>query len=268
MRFIPYCFFNSMISFFSRKPHTYNRSFNVTIQEFTATFERILQRDWLSLCSNNESYINESYELGADIGTCVDDNLDENQRETIQNVSFWLQGVCKLIIGIIGIVSNVAAIPTLCSRKMKSIFNKLLICLLTLHTIYISGAILTQIMWPDWERPKDAWFIVLFSYVLYPLEPLMLYASTLITTLLARQRYLAIRHPIEYWNSNITVNPCIYAMKSLAFVLVVSGLFTVPLFFETSLGYTRVGEIKDINETQFQYVSMLSLEYSKLVKFN
>lgn len=246
--------FNGTMFYYSRKPHPYNVPIATIIHEYTSMFDEILHGDWLSICS--------TYDIVEPvINTCHDNNLDDDQKETIRNVSFWLQGVCKLIIGIIGMISNVTAIPTLCSRKMKSIFNKLLICLLILHTIYLSGAILTQIMWPDWEPPGDAWFILLFSYVLYPLDPLMVYSSTFITILLARQRYLAIRHPIEYRNSTITVNPCTHAMKSLAFVLVVSGLFTIPLFFETSLAYLKSGEIKDVNETHFQYVSMFLLIY-------
>ena len=202
---------------------------------------------WRNICTDYEWDDTERH-------ICEDDAIDESQKETIGNISFWLQGVFKFAIGIIGVISNLVAIPILCRQSMRSIFNKLLISLLVLHTIYLLAVIFTQMMWPDWENhPKD-WFIVLFIFVLKPLQPLMLNSSTLITILLARQRYLAIRHPIEYRNSTIAVNPCIYAMKSLIFVLTASGLFALPIFFETSLGYTVVGAIEDVNKTHFQYV--------------
>lgn len=186
---------------------------------------------------------------------CDNTNLNEKQNETIQNVSFWLQEVATLVIGAIGVVSNLVAMPILCQHSMKSIFNRLLISLLALHTIYLIGVILTQVMWADWDQHPKGWLLILFSFVLHPLEPIMLYSSTLITTLLARQRYLAIRHPIEYRNSTITVNPCTYALKVLASTLVVSGLFALPMFFEATVAFFNVGKIEGFNATHFQYVS-------------
>ena len=187
------------------------------------------------------------------------DGLDGSQVEKIQNISFWMKGVCQLTIAIIGIVSNLAAVPILCSNAMKSIFNKLLICLLLLHTVYLCGVLLMGIMWPEWEnndeKLSEVWFMILFSFVVYPLQQLMLYSTTFITTLMARQRYLAIRHPIEYRNSTMMINPWVPAIKSLSLVLVVSGLFCVPLFFETAINYDHFGTIKNINQTHFQYVS-------------
>ena len=197
--------------------------------------------------------------LGTSTLMCSDDKLGISQIEDIQHVSFWVEDVCQLTIGLIGIISNIIAIPTLCSREMKSIFNKLLICLLVLHTIFISGVLLTQTMWPARESfgKSNDWFIILFSFVLYPLEQLMLYSSTFITILMARQRYLAIRHPIEYRNSTIALNPWIPAIKSVFVVLIAASLFTLPLYFETSVKSVDVRMFHDINSTHFQYVSTI-----------
>lgn len=236
-----------LIVYLDRKPHAIGIKLISAFHEYAFIFDEILDPSWRDICTDYEWDDTER-------NVCKDDAIDESQKETIGNISFWLQGIFKFIIGIIGVISNLAAIPTLCHQSMKSIFNKLLISLLVLHTIYLLAVIFTQMMWPDWENhPKD-WFIVLFIFVLKPLQPLMLYSTTFITILLARQRYLAIRHPIEYRNSTIAVNPCIYATKSLVFVLIASGLFALPIFFETSLGYTVVGAMEDINTTHFQYV--------------
>ena len=189
---------------------------------------------------------------------CFESGLDNSQLEKIQSVSFWMEGIFQLTIAVIGIVSNLAAIPILCVNAMKSIFNKLLICLLILHTVYLIGVLLMGIMWPEWknndEKLSEVWFIVLFSFVVYPLQQLMLYSSTFITTLMARQRYLAIRHPIEYRNSTTGINPWVPAVKSLMLVLALSGLLCVPLFFETAIRYDEFGTIKSVNTTHFQYV--------------
>ena len=251
---------NEFFNFF-RKPHPYrSESFNDTFHGFAATFDERLDADWRYLCMNYEWVDNENKK------SCENTNLTDKQNEIIQTISFCLQGVTKVIIGTIGVLSNLAAIPTLCQHSMKSIFNKLLICLLLLHTIYLLGVILTQVMWTDWELHPKSWLFILYSFVLHPLEPLMLYSATLITTLLARQRYLAIRHPIEYRNSTITVNTCTYAMKVLAFVLVVSGLFALPMFFEATIGYTKMGKIEEVNMTHFQYVSNYRFQITKIYR--
>ena len=131
---------------------------------------------------------------------CVELKFDISQIDQIQAFSFWIEGICQFTVGIVGIISNLLAIPILCSSKMKSIFNRLLICLLSLHTVYLICVILSEIMWPAWDdNPQSlskVWFIFSFSYVLHPLRQLMRYSSTYFTALMARQRYLAIRPPI------------------------------------------------------------------------
>ena len=197
--------------------------------------------------------------LGKSTPMCTDDRLDMFEFEDVHSFSFWMEGVCQFPIGIVGIISNVLAIPILCSSCMKSIFNRLLICLLILHTVYICSVLLTETMWPVWKNDphniSEAWFIILFSFVLHPLKQLMLYSSTYITVLLARQRYLAIRHPIEYRNSVLSTNPWVPAIKSLMFVLVAAALCTFPLFLETSVEYDEIGRVHEVNATHFQYVS-------------
>jgi len=143
-----------------------------------------------------------------------------------------VEGVCQFILGTIGIISNLLAIPILCHKRMNTIFSKLLICLLVLHTVYLGCVLVMELMWPSWndnpQRISESWFIFIFSYGLYPLKQLMHYSSTFFTTLMARQRFLAIRHPIEYRNSTLTINPWVSVMKSLSFVIVTGALFTFP----------------------------------------
>ena len=194
---------------------------------------------------------------------CVADeltNFTSNEIQTIDSARFWLEGVFQFIVGSIGIFSNLLAIPILCGRGMQSIFNKLLICLLILHTVYIFSSLVAEAMWQPWENdnPQDStpfWLIILFSFVLHPLKQLMLFSSIFITILMAKQRYMAIRHPIQYRNTIQSENPWRSAMKSLAIVLTTAGVFTFPLFFETSVESYQVGGVVRINASHFQYVS-------------
>ena len=195
---------------------------------------------------------------------CGEDDLEDNlQKELIQNVLFWTESVFQIMVGVFGIFSNLVAIPILCCSSMKSIFNKLLICLLLLHTIYICGVLSTVIIWQRLENGaqgiSNVCLSILFYYVLYPLPSLMLYSSTFITMLMARQRYLAIRHPIQYRNSNLTINPWVPAIKSLSLVLTAALLLTIPLFLEISINSEEVGGVKG-NATHFQYVSIVLIE--------
>ena len=155
-------------------------------------------------------------------------------------------------------MSNLIAIPILCNKRLNNIFNKLLICLLVLHTVYIICVLLTEMMWPSWDENyqgiSEPWFIFVFSYILHPFRRLMRYSSTFFTTLMARQRYLAIRHPIEYRNLTLTTNPWKYVMKSLILAILTGALFTFPLFLETSVEEVEVERL-EFNSTHFKLVS-------------
>lgn len=252
------------VMFIFRKPYSYNTS----LYDFLATLTPLLYNDTgnLSQMVNdfNKFVILRTNDSDDEPRTkvCSKGSLEDTfQHEFVQSMVFWTEGIFQSIVGIIGIVSNIVAIPILCRPSMKSIFNKLLICLLILHTIYICGVISMEIIWPWLNNGthiiSDLWLTILFSYVLHPLQPLMLYSSTFITMLMARQRCLAIRHPIEYRNSNLTVNPWVPAMKSLSVVLVTATVLTFPLFFESSVETKTFGTVQEINKTHFQYVSSI-----------
>ena len=190
---------------------------------------------------------------------CVEYKLNTSEIEQIQTFSFWIEGVCQFVLGGFGIMSNLIAIPILCNKRLNNLFSKLLICLLVLHTVYIICVLLTEIMWPSWDENyqgmSETWFIFVFSYILHPLRRLMRYSSTFFTTLMARQRYLAIRHPIEYRNLTLTTNPWKSVMKNLLLVIVTGALFTFPLFLETSVEEVEVERL-EFNSTHFKLVSI------------
>ena len=52
-----------------------------------------------------------------------------NQKEILSSVSFWLDGFVQIIIGCLGFAGNAIAIPVLSSRKLSSIFNRILVFL-------------------------------------------------------------------------------------------------------------------------------------------
>ena len=116
---------------------------------------------------------------------CLEYNLSMIQIKQIHWISFWIEGVSQFTLGAMGIVLNLLSIPVLCSMRINSIFNKLLICLLLLHTVYIICILLIQSMWPAWDDDSqnisEPWFILSFSYVLRPLQKTMRYSSTFLS---------------------------------------------------------------------------------------
>ena len=60
-----------------------------------------------------------------------------NQKEILSNVSWWLEGITQIIIGCMGFAGNTIAIPVLSSRKLNSIFNRIL--------VFLAGIILQRL---------------------------------------------------------------------------------------------------------------------------
>ena len=82
------------------------------------------------------------------------------------------------------------------------------------------------------EIPPTYWLDLLFHHFLYPLKPLLLHASTFLTVFMARERYKAIRHPLEYRNATAGVSPWRTAAKYVAPMVLAAAAFVSPLYFE------------------------------------
>ena len=192
--------------------------------------------------------------------SCVSDNLDTFQSERLEKVQFWIDGVGQLIIGIVGIISNLLAILVLSrTRIFGSIFGKLLACLLICHSFYIVCVGVNEKMYPSWYRHTEqvakTSFTIYLCYLARPLGTLMRYSSTLFTSLMARQQYLALCYPIQYRNSGLTRNHNVYVITNVMLVLITSALFTFPIYFERSIDIGERTKLHDLNATHFKYVS-------------
>ena len=192
--------------------------------------------------------------------SCVSDNLDTFQSERLEKVQFWIDGVGQLIIGIVGIISNLLAILVLSrTRIFGSIFGKLLACLLICHSFYIVCVGVNEKMYPSWYRHTEqvakTSFTIYLCYLARPLGTLMRYSSTLFTSLMARQQYLALCYPIQYRNSGLTRNHNVYVITNVMLVLITSALFTFPIYFERSIDVMERTKVLDLNATHFKYVS-------------
>ena len=193
---------------------------------------------------------------------CVENRLTLTEIEQLKTFSFWVEGIIQCSLGLVGIISNLVAILVLSKSKMKTVFNKLLICLMCIHTVFISVVILNEIMWPTWDDKPNylsgAFLMYLLTYILDPLQQILRYSSIFITTVMARHRFLSSRHPIAYRNSIKSLSPWKSAVRILILVLVVSVILTAPLVLETSVENTSIDSLHGLNETHFKYVSIIN----------
>ena len=192
---------------------------------------------------------------------CVENRLTLTEIEQLKTFSFWVEGIVQCSLGLVGIISNLVAILVLSNSKMKTVFNKLLICLMCIHTVFISVVILNEMMWPTWDdKPtylSGAFFMYLLTYILDPLQQILRYSSIFITAVMARHRFLSLRHPIAYRNSIKSLNPWKSAVRILILVVVVSLILTAPLVFETAVENTSIDSLHGLNQTHFKYVSII-----------
>ena len=199
---------------------------------------------------------------------CVENRLTLTEIEQLQTFRFWVEGIVQCSLGLVGIISNLVAILVLSNSKMKTVFNKLLICLMCIHTVFISVVILNEMMWPTWDDKPNylsgAFFMYLLTYILDPLQQILRYSSIFITTVMARHRFLALCHPIQYRNSEKSSRPWKSAIKIFIPILTVSLLLTIPLFLEVSVEYENIGNVFGLNETHLKYVSIIELNNGRV----
>eukprot|EP00095_Tigriopus_kingsejongensis_P004803 maker-scaffold182_size278544-snap-gene-0.12 protein:Tk04803 transcript:maker-scaffold182_size278544-snap-gene-0.12-mRNA-1 annotation:"fmrfamide receptor" len=164
----------------------------------------------------------------------------------VKVVGFVLDVMCQSSLGILGILGNLLAIYILVrGKKLQSNFNKILTCLLAVHTTYIINSLTLEIYKQTGGIPFD----IIFSNVLYPCKSMLLYTSTFLTLFMARERYLAVRYPIQYRNASIVGNRWRTAFSNLALCLSLSAAFVVPLIFESEVKVTQIRSVKVFNET-------------------
>ena len=180
------------------------------------------------------------------------------QLEVYETFVWWTECIAQSIIGIAGIIANTVAIPILCSKKMYSIFNRLLVFLAIFDNVFIVCQLLEakRKMTNNFKGHYafDQIHEHVFGYFLYPLHAFVLTASIYITVALALERYRAVWRPVEYHNKYKGVNPWKRILKFyVGPVVVFSVIFCIPKYFEIEfeeeLGFFELENITNTNST-------------------
>ena len=133
--------------------------------------------------------------MNQDNSTSLPNCYESNEQEeaVLKTIGLWIEGVLPIVIGIPGILGNVLASIILSRRSMRNSFNFLLIAL----AVYDSCYILLDIFQKRTELHTSV-YIILFPYLLYPLEMIAMTGSILLTVAIALERYTAVHYPISY----------------------------------------------------------------------
>ena len=189
---------------------------------------------------------------------CYDSTEDED--ETLKTVGLWIEGVLPIVIGVPGIIGNVVASVILSRKSMRNSFNFLLIAL----AIYDSCYIFLDILQKRKELHTSA-YIILFPYLLYPLEMIAMTGSILLTVAIALERYTAVHYPISYRQ---TLKNADAMKKRVATYLIPMTIicisFNVTKFLELSYQCEDLTKIEAINNQTlyFTKLAMKDLSFS------
>jgi len=156
--------------------------------------------------------------------------------QVLEQLGFWLEGVVQTTFAVAGILVNLVSSLILASKEMRNAFNLLLIALAFFDSCYLFGSIL--------ESFRKSFHMVtrihtlLFPYLLYPGQMIMMTASVFMTVAIAMERYWAVHYPLDY---NFAMNDESASFRRLLKyvipVITFAFTFNIPKFMEAEINY-------------------------------
>ena len=161
----------------------------------------------------------------------------EKEIKTTELFHYWVGGVAVIIISIIGIVLNIAAIRNIIPRLSSNhIFNHLIVTLFIVDSLCLFMAII-------WSTTVKMGFNIEFLIIIYPkfihpVSQILLTLSIFMTIGISHERFVAIKSPITHRQKMLSAKfRRITLMKYLLPILFFAVLFNIPKFFETELNW-------------------------------
>ena len=167
-----------------------------------------------------------------DMETNLTCTISEKQWQIYYNFSWWMDGILSLCISIAGGIFNSMTIYILCHNKMiPSFFNRLLICLAVVDTLFLGNAISDAFIN---QFGSNVYHQTLFVKVLYPARSMLMFCSIYITVSLSFERYKAISNPFLHrrrQNDKLSARLLLYILPVISFSLT----YYIPKFFELQI---------------------------------
>ena len=161
-----------------------------------------------------------------------DDELTLTQQQTVVALSWWLDIVAYIIIGIIGLTLNILAVGILLTPTMwNNFFNRLIMCLSAYDNLFILCGLLEILR--KWQKTSIQQY--LFAKLLYPFRSMAMCCSIYTTMVLTLERYQAITSPIAYRNRNASLSLGKRLFTYIVPVMLFSFIYYTPKFFDLYL---------------------------------
>ena len=110
-------------------------------------------------------------------------------------------------------------------------------------------------------------FLYIFTFFLLEMRPMFLTSSIFITVIMAKQRYDAIKHPVEYHSNNVHSNKKKRALKWIAIIQLTALIVSIPLFLEPTVVDVTHQMRSNLNATHMALVSLFDVSHLKVRNF-
>ena len=189
--------------------------------------------------------------------------------------SFWLDGVMRSTVALIGIILNIVFCYVLSQKQLRNVFNSLLIALAVFDTFFLVFDILEALRRESLLVSEV--HIFLFPKFLYPFQRIMFCSSIFMTVSISLERYIAVTDPIRLHLEvrNDKDAQVKRFLKYLVPVFVFSIIANIPKFFEATANYDEATKILQIGVTSlrrnpdyiFYYSGITRLTVTLIVPF-
>ena len=159
----------------------------------------------------------------------------------LESFSFWVEGVVQTICAVFGIIGNILAGIIITRKDMRNSFNLLLVSLACFDSTYLLGSILDSIRKPNIFGLASETHIILFPYLLYPVNQIAISGSIFMTVAIAWERYIAVHYPLDYnqaMNDSHAIRKRL--MKYVGPVMILAIVFNLGKFFEGKIVYKGI----------------------------
>ena len=188
-------------------------------------------------------------------------------KNLLNNLTFWLEGVVQISFAIAGILSNYISCLILSQKEMRNAFNLLLIALSFFDCCYLFGSILESFR-KCFDLATRV-HILLFPYLLYPGQMIMMTASVFMTVAISMERYAAVHYPLNY---NFAMNDERASFRRLFQYLIpvisFSVTFNIPKFLEATIGWdeTKNPPSPEIEVSEFRMDPNYTIYYNNMAR--
>ena len=144
-------------------------------------------------------------------------------RKEHEALASWVDLFTRDVIAILGILGNIVLIKIRMQKHLRNTFNKLLIALAIFDISTLAIFLIISFL----KNSKEI-FHILFPYLLWPFVHIAANGSTIMTVVIAYERFMALRKPLHFMSEYQRHRVITY----VTFVTITDTIINIPKFFE------------------------------------